>query len=243
MNGKINYDITTVKFLYDKYKDYLLPLAIVFVCFILFAKIIIPQINNLSQARVQAKMEKEKLLVLRNNLRLISDLNEGNLDSQLSITSDALPNGKDFAGVLNAVSFAASKTGVFLGDYEFQVGDLSKSVASSGGIFPSLQLVLTVQGGVNATVKFVEELYKSVPLSQITSVKISGGRSIITAVFYYKPFPPVALDSQPMREVSRDDLTTIKNISLWNNPKNLNQVISIPQSSTGSADLNTTSPF
>ena len=242
MNGKINYDITTVKFLYDKYKDYLLPLGIVFVCFILFAKIIIPQINNSSETRIQAKMEKEKLLVLRNNLRLISDLNEGNLDSQLLITSDALPPGKDFAGVLNAVSFAASKTGVFLGDYEFQVGDLSKST-SSGGIFPSLQLVLTVQGGVNATVKFVEELYKSVPVSQVTSVKINLGRSVITAVFYYKPFPPAAYDSQPMREVSRDDLTTIENISLWNNPKNLNQVISSPQSSTASADLNTTSPF
>ena len=242
MNGKINYDITTVKFLYDKYKDYLLPLGIVFVCFILFAKIIIPQINNLSETRIQAKAEKEKLLVLKNNLRLISDFNEGNLNSQLSITSDALPPDKDFAGVLNAVSFAASKAGVFLGDYEFQVGDLSKT-ASSVGIFPSLQLVLTVQGGVNATVKFVEELYKSVPVSQVTSVKINLGRSIITAVFYYKPFSLVALDSQPIREVSRDDLTTIKNISLWNNPKNLNQVISIPQSATRSADLNTTSPF
>lgn len=242
MNRKINYDITTIKFFYDRYKDYLLPLAIVFVCFILFAKIIIPQINNLSQTRIQAKIEKEKLLVLRNNLRLISDLNEGNLDSQLSITSDALPNEKDFTGVLNAVSFAASKTGVFLGDYEFQVGDLSKT-ESLGRIFPSLQLVLTVSGGVNATVKFVEELYKSVPLSQVTSVKISQGRSIITVVFYYKPFAPVALDSQPMREVSKDDLTTIKNISLWNNPKNLNQLISIPQSSTASADLKTTSPF
>jgi len=221
---KIGIDRLTINLLYQKHKDYIVPIAIIVVCFLLLIKITIPQIGSLSVKQQEVKFEKEKLSTLKNNLKILSNLNESILDSQLSIVSDALPEGKNFAGVLNSISISANKAGVFLGDFEFQVGDLSKVATPSQGL-PNLQLSLVTNGNAAATARFINELYKSLPISEITSIEINSNRAALNTFFYYKPFPQKVIDeSFSLSSLSKADLDTIAEISSWNNPRVLEQI-------------------
>ncbi len=217
-NKKVNIDSAMMKFLYVKYKQYLLPAGVIAVCAFLFIFVIIPQFQNLLSAQQQAKVEANKLAILRNNLNLLSNLDETQLNTQLQIVSTALPPGKDFAGILTAVSIAANRSGVSLGDYQFQVGDITKPQEPGAVSFPYLKLVLTINGGINGVTGFITELYKTAPLSEVTSVRVSSATSEVTAYFYFRPFPPLGFnDNVPVTIVSPQGLATITNLSSWNN--------------------------
>ncbi|MCL6096446.1 MAG: hypothetical protein M1444_02055 [Patescibacteria group bacterium] len=233
MKKKVNIDSTTFWFLYGRYREYLLPIGVIFACILLFFLLIIPQFQNFLDTQEQAKVEANKLLVLRSNLNLLTNMDESQTDSQLQIASTTLPPNKDFSGILDGISAAANKAGVFLGDYEFQVGDISKPSLSIQS-FPFLQLTLTINGGVNGVTKFMTELYKTVPLSEVTSVKVTNTNSEITAIFYYRPFPPLGFNnSAPISPVSSQGLSTINTLSLWNNAVKVNQpVLQAPQASS-----------
>lgn len=235
MKKKVNIDSTTFWFLYRRYKEYLLPVGIIFACILLFILVIVPQFQNFLDAQQQAKAESDKLVILRNNLNLLTNMDESQMDSQLQIVSAALPPNKDFEGVLNGISVAANKAGVFLGDYEFQVGDITKPSLNIQS-FPSLQLLLTINGGVSDITRFMKELYKTVPLSEITDVKVTSTTSEITVLFYYKPFPPLGFDnSAPIKPVSQQGSSAISNLSSWNNVVKANQALAQPSPASSSA--------
>ena len=239
---KVNIDSATFWFLYRKYKEYLLPVGVIFACILLFLFVIIPQFQNLLDTQQQVKAESNKLLVLKNNLNLLTNLNESQMDSQLQIVSSALPPNKDFAGILNGISTAAEKAGVFLGDYEFQVGDIAKSSLNIQS-FPYLKLTLTINGGVNGVTRFMAELYKTVPLSEIVNVKVTSTTSEITALFYYRPFPPLGFnDSAPISPISQQGLSTIANLYSWNNIVKAGQNVPGPFP-VSSPSAGNTSPF
>lgn len=235
---KFEIDSSSIKYLYKKHKDYVVPIVTIIVSFILFLQITIPTLNNLSAREQEVKFEREKLTTLRSNLKVLSALNELSLDLQLSVAADALPSDKNFAGVLNAVSISANKSGIFLGDYEFQVGDLTKTVTPLKGL-PSLQLSLITSGDANATARFVEELYRSFPISEVTNIEINGNRATLSTVFYYKPVALGKTDEYvALSNLSKEDLDTIKDLSTWNNPRVLEEIAPlIPQASPSASSL------
>ena len=243
MKKKVNIDSTTFWFLYRRYKEYLLPVGVIFVSILLFLFVIIPQFQNFLDAQQQSKAEANKLVVLKNNLNLLTNMDESQMDSQLKVLSGALPSNKDFEGILNGISAAADKAGVFLGDYEFQVGDITKPSLNIQS-FPSLQLTLTIYGGVGGVTRFMSELYKTVPLSEITDVKVTSNISEITAVFYYKPFPPLGFNnSAPIIPVSQQGLSIVGNLSSWNNANAVRASQAIVQPSPASSSAVNTNPF
>lgn len=232
---KFKVNRSTLIYLYRKHKDYIIPIALVIVSFILFLKVTIPTLNNLSNREQEVKFEKEKLATLKNNLKILSELNELTLDSQLSLVSDALPTEKNFAGVLNAVSVSANKSGIFLGDYEFQVGDLSKTITPLKGL-PFLQLSLVTTGDANATARFVKELYRSFPISEITNIEVNGARATLSTTFYYRPVSFGKTDEyNPLSSFSKGDLDIMRDLSTWNNPRILEEIAPLIPAATSSA--------
>lgn len=233
--NKIKVNRSTFIYLYRKHKDYIIPIVLIVTSFILFLKVTIPTLNNLSTREQEVKFEKEKLTTLKNNLKILTELNEFTLDSQLSLVSDALPTEKNFAGVLNAVSVSANKSGIFLGDYEFQVGDLSKTVTPLKGL-PMLSLSLVTTGDANATARFVKELYRSFPISEITNIEVNGSRATLSTTFYYKQVSFRKADEyNPLSNFSKTDLDTLKDLSTWNNPRILEEIIPATPAATRSA--------
>ncbi len=233
--NKLSLDKETLILLYRKHKDYIVSVAIIIVCFILLIQVTIPQIADLSVRQQEVKTEKDKLNSLSNNLSILSSITQDSLDQELSLTTSALPIEKNFTGILNSVTIGANKSGVFLGDYEFQVGDLSKTTVI-GKSLPSLQLSLSVNGGVNGAIKFIAELYKSLPLAEISNVEINNSRSVISVVFYYKSYNGGANVSSPLAQISKNDSATLSQISGWNNGNGQVQPLPLP------AVINTASP-
>lgn len=235
---KISLDKLTLEQLYRRYKDYLIPILSIIICFFLLVFITIPQIGILSEKQQQYNLEKTKLKALTNNYNILLSLNDTTLDSQLALTVDALPSSKNFTSILNSINLAANKSGVFLGDYEFQVGDLSKPPL--GKNIPALELTLFINGGANETVKFVNELYKSLPISEATDIGVNNNRSSVTTIFYYKPFTDTKDNFLPINSLSKNYLDIITEISTWNNPRVLEILPSINASQSASSSF---SPF
>lgn len=185
MNEKVNADLKTLKFIFNKNKRYVFPIVTILVSVILFFQFVIPQFNSFLAVQKEAKELKLKLQVLKENFDIITNINESTLDSQLEILNSALPLDKDFVGILNSIYFAAQKTGVNLGNFSFKVGDLSKS--ENGDNFPVVSLSLPITSSVAAINSFVEVISKMVPLSEISFVKVGNTSSTVSLSFYYKP--------------------------------------------------------
>lgn len=215
INREISFDETTVKILFNKYKMFLMPLVIILICIIVFFSFIVPQIQELSSMNDEVKAVKEKILILRQNLNLLSNLNSDNQNIMLQKVSKALPMEKDFIGVLNAVSNASINAGVKLDDFSFAVGDLSTKSTQVNAI-PSFKLVVTVDGGIDGARRFLDGLSESSPISEVQTVDISNSSSTVAISFYYRVVSPIKIDYiSPFKSISSEEKALIDKITAW----------------------------
>lgn len=216
MNGKINADLKSIKFVFDRNKPYILPYIIIFACIILFFQFVIPQLKTLFAAREQAKEASEKLEILKENLNVLANTNEETLDLQLKTVSLALPLNKDFSGILSSIYYASQKTGVGLGSFSLKVGDLSEP--SNNDKFSTVSLSVPVNSNVDGVGSFVENIGKTVPLSEVTVIKIGERASVINLSFYYKPLDVVSIKEDiRINPVSQKGLALINKLSGFEN--------------------------
>jgi Tfp pilus assembly protein PilO len=108
------------------YKKFYISLGIILVCIVLFMFVIIPQFQQYSLQKNEIDEVQQRVNVLTNNLSFLSRLNQQEQTTQLTTVLAALPDDKDYAGILFAVKNASAKAGVGLGDFTFQVGELSQ---------------------------------------------------------------------------------------------------------------------
>lgn len=216
MENGLNIDVETLKFLYKRYKELTIPVVVILVCFILLIKFIVPQFQTVFTLSREAKKDASKLIVLKNNLNLLSRLNDSLLDPQLEIVSAALPTNKDFIGIINAISFASSLAGVSVGDFQLQIGDIS-SVSTDTSKFSSIALNLSINGSVSDINKFISALYVTLPLSEVSSISMGGTSSTVAVNFYYKPLPPISYsEGSPISSISNSWLKVIDTLSNFN---------------------------
>jgi len=208
---------------------------VIFVTIVLFLFAILPRITDLFRLNNDRKIELNKLSILKNNLNLLSSLDDASLNSQLLLVSSVLPSGKDFEGILDAISLSTAKSGASLGDYEFQVGDLSERLSVKTTGFPSLTLVVSIRGTPSQVVTFVGNLSKTAPISEVTSIKQGANNSSVNIVFYYKSLPPIQFnDSQSVSPMSEKGKEIVSVLSSWEGAVKLPQ-LQAPIVSTASA--------
>ena len=215
---KISLNFSLFSSVFKRYKDYLLPIFVIFMCFIIFFVVVLPQFQNYLSARKELEAENQKLDILKSNYNFLSSLDDNKNNADFKTLLFALPSNKDFTGIINALSAASSKTGVAIGDFSFSLGDLSKSTSQDVASKPSVKIEVNLAGNAQSIVNFVNELYKTAPVSEILSIKASGQSSSLVIIFYYKPYPPQNVsDSAPVVQVSSKNLNLIKQIYSWNN--------------------------
>lgn len=217
MNPKINIDIETIKLIYKNYKVHIRYGAIILICFLVFAIISVPKMFQISGLLDARKNEEKKLEVLNKNYRLLTSIEEGILDFQLQTAVSALPEGKDFVGIINAISLASGKSGVSLDDYNFQVGSVIDKTFSVEG-FPFMKLSLVVRASPQQLDNFLQSLSNTSPLSEVTSIKQTSGTTNLEAVFYFKPSVPSNMsDVDELNDLSSKEKDLLNTISSWNN--------------------------
>jgi len=216
METGLNIDLATLKFLYKRYKEFTIPAVVILVCFILLIKFIMPQFQAVFSLSREAKKDLRSLSVLKNNLNVLSRLNDSALNPQLQIVNAALPTNKDFIGIINAISFASSIAGVSVGDFALQIGDIL-NVPTDNNKFSSISLNLSINGSIDDINKFIEALYKTLPLSEVSSINMGNTSSSVAVSFYYKPLPPISYsDGAPINLIPNSGLKIIDTLSNFN---------------------------
>jgi len=217
-NEKINLEFSNLLILYKHYKDYLLPLGIISACVLAVFIVVIPQFQQYLSLQDELRTENAKLQLLKDNYNFLVNLSDEKSSSDFSALSLALPSGKDFAGIMNAISYVSAKTGVSVGDFNFSLGDLSNKTSEGASAYPSVKIDVSLVGNSQAIMKFIDELYKTAPIAEATDIKTSGDSGTISVLFYYKPFPPQTIDVMaPIVSLSSQDLSLVKDVSAWNN--------------------------
>lgn len=213
---KNSIDIATLNIIYKKYKEHIIYLGIITVCFLIFIFITIPNVSRIEVVKQERKAEEEKLKVLSNNMIILQNTDNNLLESQLQTVSGALPESKDFEGILNAISLASGKSGASVNDYSFGVGALSDQTTTATG-YPYIQLALSIRASQTQAIAFLKNISETVPLSQITSVTETSGNASIDMLFYYKSSPSEDLSRMSaLNRLSQKNIDLISTISTWN---------------------------
>ena len=234
MNEKINVDLKSLKFIFERNKPYILPSIIIVACIALFLQFVIPQFKILSLAQEEARLASLKLQILKENLNVLTNTDEKSLDSRLKILNLALPLNKDFGGILNSIYYASQKTGVSLGSFSLQIGELADTKKSVD--FPSISLTIPISANAPAVNSFVEVLSKTVPISEVTVIKIRNVASSIKLSFYYKPLGFSNLkEDMRINPISQKGLRIINRLSSFENIESFQQV---PIATSSSQDIN-----
>ncbi len=248
-NKKMDLTTSNLLVLYKHYKDYLLPIGVILVCILIIFFVVIPQFSHYFQLQQELKAETEKLEALKNNYNFLSNLDEIKAKSELDALALALPPGKDFAGVMNAISIVSAKTGVSVGDFEFSLGNLSE-LSQGVTAYPSIKIEISLTGSSKSIMEFVSQLYKTVPVGEVTSVKTTGNSGALTILFYYKPYPPQAVDdAAPIIFLSNQELALVKEVLTWNNAASqslipfIPSIYSTPSAEAASPSGSNSSPF
>jgi hypothetical protein len=175
-------DQSEIKRLLVHYKKFYISFGIIMLCGILFFTFIVPQIQQYSEARAQIQEVQNRIIILQKNISFLSSLDDSEQNAQLTTVLAALPEDKDYAGILLAVRSASSKAGVGIGDFTFQVGELSaKSIITR--TLPTVSMHLNVLGTPNTVEKFLIEISQTLPLSNITEVSIKSEGEDMTMAF------------------------------------------------------------
>ena len=212
----LNLNISLVNILYIQYKEFIIPIVAIIVSIILVVIIVIPQTQGLLQNQEELKKEQEKLTVLKNNYNLLVNMDEAQVTSNLQSLTKALPPNKDFVGVINTISYNSVRSNIFIEDFEFLVGDISKQPKESSD-FPFLTLKLSLSGSAESVINFISELYKSIPMAEVIDIKSTSENSTVTVLFYYKTFSQGSVTSDfPLTELTKKEQGIIDDISSWN---------------------------
>lgn len=215
MNEKINLGSKSLKFILDRNKQYIFPSFIILVCIIMFFKLLIPQFKSFLLTNQEAKSASLKLQILKENLNVLNSIDENSLEYQVGILKRSLPVEKDYSGILNSIYFAAQKSGVNLGNFSLQIGDLSRS--ENNEKVPTIRVSLPINNGAFQVSNFVQIISQTVPLSDVSFIKIGEAGSSVDVVFYYKPLDSAQSSIENIMPISQKGLELINKLSNFEN--------------------------
>ena len=239
---KINLDVENLRILYKHYKGFLLPMGVILISIIVIIYIIFPQIQQYASSQNLVSVEQQKLDMLNANYSVLTSLDDAQIADDFKKLSFVLPPQKDFAGIIDAISYVSAKTGVSVGNFEFSLGNLSAE-NFSGTAYPSTKIDISLKGDSKNIANFVSEIVKTMPIAEVTSVNISGSVGTLSLLFYYKPFPSQNISDQTqitLLSVSQKSL--IKQVSAWNSVAAGDSLVLPINPATASANT-TGSPF
>jgi len=204
MNKNVRFDQSIYLILYAKYKSYLVPIGVILACVVIFFILILPQFQDYLDNKDTILADKQTIQTLNQNIQTLELLKQDEITSKLTIADGALPSEKDFTGILNAISLAASLANVSLGDYSFQIGSLFGSTNASGNGQLTLTVSLSISGDLPRAQKFIQLLEGEFPLSEVTSLSFRGnGGSDLNATFFYSPLANVQFNpNTPIQALS-----------------------------------------
>lgn len=220
MNNELRFYIRRVvltyyNFRYSQYYRLILPVIVILIGLVMLTVYIFPQVNNWFSVRSEVEATQARINIMRQNARVLENINKEVVESEFLIASQALPPNKDFSGILDAINDAAIKSGITLDDYEFSLGSIfaDKSGNETPSDSASILLNLSVEGDANAVSSFLSEIESEIPIAKLQSINFSDNKGQIQLSFLIKPFADI--------NIRYDTPLTLLN----NNQRNLMQML------------------
>lgn len=231
MNNEVFFGKGSLRYYYYRFKDssyYSITVILItlVVCVLLILQFILPQFDKWFSIRNEVIATRERIAIIEDNTGYMNTLNRNQLNSSIEIASLTLPPEKNFKRILDALNTAAFRTNVTLQDFDFHVGKvsaLSSSQINNAGLkgISAVTLIVVVNNTVDETRKFINELSKTLPLSEVVSVDGASGSITITINFYQKQLPKHTLkDDKPIPHVVESNATLINKLASWRIPTN-----------------------
>lgn len=224
--------------LYYEYKELVVPVFAIVVSVLLIFIFILPQVLSFPEGKTQVDAEMEKLNKIKESEKILSTVNVDLLNSQVEIAAKTLPQTKQFENVLNAISSAANISSTQIDSYNYKDTSVTENSTEK---FSSLFFDISIFGDPDQIVNFINQLYKTFPLSDVTNITSSEGLSSVTVLFYYNPFTNAEIgDRTLVRSMSDREKKVLDEISKWDEPSS-GDIFNLIPASTSSAE--TGSPF
>lgn len=185
---------------------------VVLISFLLLWKIIVPQLNQWFSIRAEVIATRERITIVQENIAFVATLNDSLLDADLRTVITAYPLEKDFAGILQSISRAASLASVALNDYTLAVGALSTDQSTSQPI----EVTLTLNEDVDHVKAFIRRIQQNAPLVEVMQVEIAEDVTTLSLQFPYASLPKLSYkDTQPIDRISPKEASLIQTLASW----------------------------
>ncbi len=231
----------TARFIYYSYKDspYYFPtvfLSVLLISVILISNFVKPLAESWFSIRDETIAVRQRVAIINSNIVFMKKLNKVALEINRQTAIRALPVQKDFADIISALTISSLRSGVSLENFTFGLGPVSDNnlvdSVKDGKQFNPIALSLTIKGNLNAVKNFIKELEKKVPLSEVSSVDTEDGNTIISLIFYTKPYSPIKIkEDEPIPPISAANNSILDTLSIWNPEVNNSAEILSPSSS------------
>ncbi len=210
LKSELNKD-SILSFYYEN-REFILPIFAIIVSVLLFIIFIIPQVISFPARKSEVDIEVEKLNKIKESEKVLSNSNADLINSQVEIALKTLPDKKSFESILSVISKAANLSNSLIESYVFEETPAPPTLVN----FQSITFEISIFGGVTQATDFIDELYQSYPISNVTSIKNSENLSTIIMVFYYSPYISQKLDDRTLvRAISPKEKETLSQISEW----------------------------
>ena len=189
-------------------------IGIILVCIFLFIFLIVPQIQDIFLENAKSKKLERRVDIIKQNTSFLSSLPPDTVNTDTQVALSALPVQKDYAGIIESIASAASMASVSVDDFTFGVGSLATPSARIAS--PTIQVKLHINGGFEGSKRFIQELSKSAPLSEISFVQTSASSSELTVVFFYRPLTSIRFSEDiSLKPLSSSDQELLTTLSSW----------------------------
>lgn len=179
-------DKETLKKFYKQNRNFIFPILVGIASLILIILVIYPQISSLITNNGSLGQTVTKTKFLEVKAAELQGLNDTELQKDVNIALSALPEGRDYLGVITIIQNILSQSGFRLQSLEFIPAEQSRELAYSvkleiTGPRDSLNLVLTD----------IESSYRPMKVASIeTNLSASNNtEAIVTVNVFYAPLP------------------------------------------------------
>ncbi len=219
--GKKGFRYWYYRFRDSEYYSFTLIGITVFVCVMLISFVIIPQIGSWFSIREEVIATRQRIRVLKDNIAFMNNLDRNRLTAEVETATTALPLEKDFNNILSVISDAAMTSGVSMNDFSFNVGAVegkTKNDQKKSGL-NSMRVTVVLSGPVQNVRKFISQVEKSLPLSEVVALDGTDQSVAVTVQFYQKGFPAVKIDDeQPLSTLPAEKLGILQKLQSMKKP-------------------------
>lgn len=170
-----------------------------------------PKVQEILEARRVIQHEQARLDKLKVKLKDLQNLNETELNSKKDTAIRAMPHEKNFLGMLETISKAATEKGLIVDSFTVKPGKLTDRDTE-------VLFKITFLGDVEQVKQFLDQVEKTIPLIA-TQGKIElslnePGEVMIQIKGYYLPMPEkLGSIETPVLRLSEDEAKRISEVA------------------------------